>query len=54
MLPLSAKTLPDCTCREPAMRLSNVDFPTPSGPINPTIQPAGNATVTASSATARP
>ena len=37
-------------CRAPAMMLSSVDLPTPSGPISPTMQPAGSATVTPSSA----
>ena len=41
MSPSRTKTLPVCTCRAPATMLSSVDFPTPSGPMNPTMQPAG-------------
>ena len=34
--------MPDWICRAPAMMLSSVDLPTPSGPISPTMQPAGS------------
>ena len=47
-------TLPDWICRAPATMLSNDDLPTPSGPISPTMQPRGSASVTASRATASP
>ena len=36
------------------MRLKSDDLPTPSGPISPTMQPAGKAIVTSSSATVAP
>ena len=53
MSPPRTKARPDCSCRAPAMMLSSVDLPTPSGPIRPTMQPAGSETVTSSSASAR-
>ena len=50
MSPPSTCTLPACTARAPAISDSRLDLPTPSGPINPTMQPAGTSSVTPASA----
>jgi hypothetical protein len=34
--------LPCCTARAPAISASRLDLPTPSGPISPTMRPAGH------------
>ena len=53
MSPPSAKTSPSWILRTPAMSASSVDLPTPSGPMSPTMQSGGIASVTSSSATVR-
>ena len=52
--PPSTLTFPDWICRAPAMMASSDDLPTPSGPISPTVHPAGRASMTASSAATLP
>ena len=54
MSPPSTSTWPAWILRTPASMLSNVDLPTPSGPINPIILPPGMSRLTSSSATAFP
>ena len=41
MSPPSTSTRPSCTARAPEISDSRLDLPTPSGPIRPTIAPAG-------------
>jgi len=54
MSPPSTSTCPVWITRAPAISESRLDLPTPSGPISPTMQPAGISRVTASSATVLP
>ncbi len=41
MSPSSTLSEPVCNTRAPAISDSRLDLPTPSGPISPTMQPAG-------------
>src|SRR5262245_24094029 len=54
MSPPSTVADPCCSFLEPAMIPSNVDLPTPSGPITPTMSPGGMSSDSESSATTLP
>ncbi len=54
MSPPSTSTVPVWILRTPAIMLSRVDLPTPSGPIMPIMRLGGMSSVTPSSATALP
>ena len=50
MSPPNTSISPSWILRAPAIKPNHVDLPTPSGPIKPTMQPAGISTVTWSAA----
>ncbi|EXI70433.1 MAG: hypothetical protein AW07_04109 [Candidatus Accumulibacter sp. SK-11] len=54
MSPASTCKVPCCSLRAPEISASRLDLPTPSGPMMPTMQLAGIASVMPSSATVLP